>query len=531
MLGSNSRFADSILAAQSTKISLQQLGNINTTTSAKEPKKASCLELWLQETLKAIVGTFPIIFDKTAAFAKPLYGFEVDMDVSPTTTTSGSPDDFPPLTKNNTVSDSFETDVLDALQKYERVGAISIAVVLDAMRTSHQRVESGFAPFDRPALETTSDAEVTSRKQYPAVYIRTVSCTSFESASPRRSPTSGHKSPLHNSESGLLAVGRAMRRENSRRDRFTTNNNPTTSPLTPTSNRKVFGSWSTDDSTQKQPPHTTPSFRKGGNKAMYALEYGAAEGPEPSKQSWPHSEWTALVASITENNNSNSNNSSNRDLGNVDNLRGISLFGANQGVRPFEGLDTRSVASGPLVAYGQQSIHCIESISDSMWLVAILKDLDQPTGRWHWQSPRRPTTESIEDDLRDLVSNLASMLRITDRFDAPSVRLLREKYVERSSDDEIGAGLAEELQERGIDLTEMGAEKVSMWIKNQLKVLAQSNNTATNGSSSSLGTTSRLLRRKLRRRGTAPSQVDHAESAAAFFLGKELMHTIVFDFY
>ena len=113
-------------------------------------------------------------------------------------------------------------------------------------------------------------------------------------------------------------------------------------------------------------------------------------------------------------------------------------------------------------------------------------------------------------------------------FDAPSVRLVREKFLERSSDDEIGAGLAEELNERGMDLTEMGTEKIAIWIKNQLKVLAQSN-TSSNGSS--LGTTSRLLRRKLRRRGTNPIQAGHSESAAAFFLGKDLMHTIVFDFY
>jgi hypothetical protein len=262
---------------------------------------------------------------------------------------------------------------------------------------------------------------------------------------------------------------------------------------------------------------------------MYALEYGASdEGSEHSKQSWPHSEWSTLVAAITDNTNNSSNNN-NRDLGDVDTLRGLtSLFRGTQGIPPLEGLDTRTVASGPRVSYGQQSIHCIESISDSMWLVAILKDLDQPTGRWQWQSPR-PTTERMEDDLRDLVSNLASMIRISDRFDAPSVRLLREKFLERSSDDEIGAGLAEELNERGIDLTEMGAEKIAIWIKNQLKVLAQSTNASRNGAA--LGTTSRLLRRKLRRRGTKPMEVGHAESAAAFFLGKDLMHTIVFDFY
>ena len=83
----------------------------------------------------------------------------------------------------------------------------------------------------------------------------------IESNSPRRSPTIGHKSPSNNNESGLLAVGRVLRRENSRKD-------ATTSPiLTPTSRRKVFRSWSTDDSTQHTAP---PSLRKGGSKAMYA---------------------------------------------------------------------------------------------------------------------------------------------------------------------------------------------------------------------------------------------------------------------
>jgi len=299
-----------------------------------------------------------------------------------------------------------------------------------------------------------------------------------------------------------------MRRDNSRKDRSSLS---TLSPQTPTSNRKVFRSWSNEDSGQKQQhqQHTTsPSIRKS-SKAMYALEYGTEQqGPGGANSSWPHSEWTTLATIISENEDDVTG------LG----VNGISFF-SKQGMRTMQGLDTRSSARGPRISYGQHSIHCIENISDCMWVVAIVKDLERPANVWHWQAPR-PSTESVEDNLRDLVSNLASMIRTSDRFEAPSARLLRDKFLERSSD-EIGAGLAEELKERGIDTGEISQDQAILFIKNQLKVLAQSHATA--GSSIA---TSRLLRR---RRGRKLNHTGHLESAAAFFLGHELMNTMIFD--
>ena len=141
--------------------------------------------------------------------------------------------------------------------------------------------------------------------------------------------------------------------------------------------------------------------------------------------------------------------------------------------------------------------------------------------------------ETLEEDLHDLVSNLASMVRVSDLFHASSVQLFRDNVLERSScdDEEIGAGLAEELKERGFMMMGagvIGEEGVFRLIKNQLKVLAQMNNSSdtnndsTSGSSSLLPTRSRLLRRG--RRGDR--KTGETESAAAFFLGRDLMHTI-----
>ncbi len=509
-LGGNiNRFAESILGAQSTKLKLQQLRKSVTTRGTY---KLSCLELWLQDTLKSVIGIFPVVFDKALAFAKPLYGFEDDMDFSPTTNTS---DDSITHYRNNTVADAFEADVVDALQKHENVGAMSIAIVIDAIRTSNVRVESGFSPFDRGTVDTGADIEAAIRKQYPAVYIRTLSSMTAPSApnSPRSSPSGvpgGQKSPMANNGSGLSLIGRGLRRDGSRKDRLGAS---MSSPQTPTSNRKVFRSWSNDDSSQRsqQQLHaTSPSLQKKGSKAMYALEYGSEDGPGNNNVSWPHSEWTNLATAISEN----------AADGSSENRRDMVFYSKERMLKSPES-DNRLGGHGPRLSYCQQSLYCIDSLSDSMWLVAIVKDFEQPTSGWHWQSPRH-STESVEDKLRELVSNLASMVRISDRFEAPSCRLSRDTFLERSSD-EIGAGLAEELKERGLDQGQIGSEKIVLFIKNQLKVLAQSNSMA----GSSLTSTSRLLRRS--RRGKLLHHPGHAESAAAFFLGQELMKGLIFD--
>jgi hypothetical protein len=437
----------------------------NKSLTESNNKKPSCLELWLRDTLKAMIGTFPIVFDKASAFAKPLYGFDEDMDVS----TAG--DDSSSSFRSNATADAFEAEVAEALHKYERVGAISVAVVVDAMLTSNARVESGFCPRGPAAVDMGADPEA-AQLQFPACYMRTLSLAVEPSVpgSPRN-VMSPAQSPLIDSSGGLLLVGRGMRRDTSRKDRLKRAGSLQYDDASVSSPKPLAGrSWSIEDTAA-----SPTSGRK--NKAMNTLQYGSENG------NWPHSEWSALAGVLTDSNDSSVSR----------------LFRVHQ------------------------TVYCIENLSDSVWLVAMMKNLEHPTSGWHWQSSR-PTTETVEDDLHELVSTLASMVRVSDRFRAPSVQLFRDNFLERSFD-EIGAGLAEELKERGFEAGVIGEEGIFRLVKNQLKVLAQVNSPNATPGSSSLPTRSRLLRRG--RRGALHNRLaGDTESAAAFFLGSDLMHTI-----
>lgn len=481
-----------------------------------EKKKPSCLELWLQESLKAIVGSFPIIFDKVSAFAKPLYGFDEDMDTQPSAASpGGGSESAAQVFRSTAIADAFEANVMEALHKYEKLGAISVAVVIDAMRTSNVRVEGGFSLVDRGLPDTSADPEAAIRQQYPAVYLRTLgSVVSPSPGSPRTAPGDAAIPPSPtNSSAGLSLVGRGMRRDGSRRERLLRGssrgyeNDEIAATSSPKTSHRSLRSWSTDDFSVQGSP--TIKKKKHSN-VMKSLEYESEEGPGTLHGAWPHSEWTTLASVISANNEEEE--------------RTASLYN-NHRLHPPD-LDLPSSSPGPRLSYGHQTLYCIESVSESMWLVVIMKNLEQTTSSgWHWQASR-PTTENVEDNLRDLVTNLATMIRVADRFDDSSVQVFREKALERSSD-EIGAGLAEELKERGFESGEIAEEGIFRLIKNQLKLLAQVNSpNAARGSS--LPTMSRLLRRG-RQGKMQKGLAGHAESAAALFLGRELMHTIVLD--
>lgn len=267
---------------------------------------------------------------------------------------------------------------------------------------------------------------------------------------------------------------------------------PPSSPLPSSPSRKILGSWSNEEGTS--------STKKKGS--INTLEYGTEAGPRITDVSWPHSEWRTLVNFLTEAGN-----------------EGNSAQGET-----LDGLDSRSVARGPRVSYSNQTLYCIESVSESMWLVAIMNSSEVPTSEWGWQTPM-PTTETLEDDLRELVANLASTIRISGRFEAASTRLLREKFVDRSSDD-IGAGLTDEVKERGFEEGKIDDKGVCRLIKNQLRVLMQVSLSSSQSGTTVLSTRSRLLGRRRRMKGQN-RPVGHSESAAALFLGRELMSTLI----
>jgi hypothetical protein len=468
-------FAESILAAHSTKAEILKM------RSKRSGKDLSCLEWWLQDTLKNIVGTFPIIFDKTCAFTTPLYGFDEDMDASHSTHVgaASSTDDATSFRSNSTL-DAFELELLEALQKYEKTGALSMSVVIDTSPTPGLRVEAGFSLVERGTVDKPSDPDANTRLRFPAVFMRTLS-SSTEVPPPPRPPH-----PITISPKGLL--GRPQ--EHSWKDRLNAGSSPM--PSSP-SGRKVLGSWSTEEA--------TASAKK--KKSIHALEYGPEAGHGGTGASWPHSEWSTLVSLLTE-------------IGNEGN--------SAQG-ETLDGLDSRSVARGPRVSYSNHTLYCVESVCDSMWMVAMFKSSELPRSEWGWQTPLTPTTETVEDDLRELVANLTSTIRISGRFEAASVRLLRDKFLDRSSDD-IGAGLCDEVKERGFEEGKIKDEGVCRLVKNQIRVLTQVSMSNVEPGTSIIATQSRLLGRRRRMKGQN-RPVGHSESAAALFLGRELMSTLI----
>ena len=461
-------------------------------------KELSGLDYWLQDTLKNIIGVFPIIFDKTAAFASPLYGFEEDIDANPSTNVSSPGTEDSSSFRNHDTFDAFEMELMDALHKYEKTGAVSVAVVIDAALTKNSRVEAGFSMVERGLVDTPSDPDETARHRFPAVFMRTLS--SIQTQVPPVPPISipaTSASPTTSSSKGLLGLpkenswkDRLHRRSGSRQNDET----PPSSPMPSSPNsRKILKSWSNEE-------HSFGSKKK---KSINTLEYGPAVVAGVTGVSWPHSEWRTLVRFLKE--TSNDGNGTDGDT--------------------LDGFDSRSVARGPRVLYSNQTLYCIESVSECMWLVAIIKGSELPTSEWGWRTPM-PTTETLEDDLRELVANLASMLRIAGRFEEGSTKLLRDKFLDRCSD-EIGAGLTDEIKERGFEEGKIDDKGICLLIKNQLRLLTQVNMSSSEpGTSTSFTARNRLLGRRRRQKGQN-RPVGHSESAAALFLGRELMSTLI----
>jgi len=393
--------------------------------------------------------------------------------------------------------DAFEVEMMEALHKYEKIGAISVAVIIDAVQTSSLRPEGGFSLEDKGIVDNPSDPEATMRQRFPAVFMRTRSSMhAHPLPDPPLSVAKPPVSPTSSSPKGLLGFPK----ENSWKDRlnrrsFSRQNDvtPPSSPMpsSPTS-RKILKSWSNDEG---------PSLPKK-KKSLNNLEYGPEEGPGAKDISWPHSEWRTLVGFLTESGND----------------------GASVQAEAIDGLDSRSIARGPRVSYSSnQTLYCIENVSENMWLVVMMKSSEMPTADWGWHTPIH-TTESVEDELRELAANLSSMLRISGQFEVASTRLLRNKFIDRCSD-EIGVDLTDEVRDRGFDEGRIDSTGVCRLIKNHLRALAQVNRSSVEaGGTSAVSAQSRLLGRRRRLRGQN-RVVGHSESAAAFFLGHELMST------
>lgn len=464
--------------------------------SKRTSKDLSCLDWWLQDTLKSIIGTFPIVFDKVSAFATPLYGFNEDIDATPpASSTNTTSDEELPSFRNMAMLEGFEAELNEALLKYEKQGAISVAVVIDALQTSYARVEAGFALTEtaRGSGDAPLDPEAAIHQRFPAVFIRSKSSLEAQPHPLDPVPPSSPSNPSSvGTKKGLLG----LRRESSRKDRMNKQllATPTTSPLHSSSSRKLLGSWSNEDGA---------ASAKKSSRSLRSLEYGAGVGQGVGSSAWPHSEWRTLISFLTE----------------------TSSDGASVQGEPRNGLDSRSVAHGPRVVHSHQTLYCIESVSESMWLVAIVKS-ELPTSGWGWQTPA-PTAETVEDDLREIVASLASTIRISERFEASSTRLLRDKYLDRSSE-EIGADLAEEIHERGFVVSTIGDEVIFRLIKNQLRVLVQVNEMSPREPGKAVLTTrSRLVGRRRRSKGYGQRSSGHLESAAALFLGRDLMSTVI----
>lgn len=499
------RFAETILTAQKTK------GHLNLSSK-------TCMQVWMRQTLQHVMSILPIVFDRIQAFAKPMYGFQ----------DGSEPSTSVPLPLGAT--QDLESMVLEFLRRQEKAGgpSMAVSVVLDAGRTSNLSIERGCTVFETPALEIAQmeDSEA-ARLQWPAVYMRT---------------TAHHGALTAAAVPGGLLGG--IRRSSSRKDRV---GRPGSRSHEDEGNNHAQGShilrsWSND---------VAPTNTNGGhfeNKGLNVLEYAPEVGSVAS--SWPHSEWSSLVGALTGTgepsvgsaNGETSKASifdrlertSSRNLAEVDLIslplpKWTEVSGSNFSE---ESLPTASpTSSRKQLRFNAQTSFHISSLSDYMWLVVMVKVGEE--SRWH----RRRASKAVEDEVQEFVNGLGTLLRVADWFRASHARLLRQKASDSSFVSSSGIhdfDLADEVKiERLWD--DDDTQDFLLSIKEAFKLRSNHISLAEPlKSSHKISFRSIATKKSPRRiqRGTPRALLHRSSlqaSAAALFLGKELMHTIGVD--
>jgi hypothetical protein len=391
------RFAETILSAQKSKSFLER--------NAK-----ACMQIWLKRSLQRMIATMPILFDRIQTFSKPLYGFNRNLirHTSPEQDASrlGADRDF-------------ESDVLDFLQRQEKAGspAIAVSVVLDAVLTANLRVERGFAlaetsPTSIPSSPTIGEGINPSElimDHWPSVYMRTTMHHGVSAATSGGGILGGMRRTTHRSNDHKLGLAGSKSHEEA------------PSQKTRTASSNILRSWSNEAS----PNAAQDSAKKSHRGQMNVLEYGPESGSATS--SWPHSTWKSLVALLTGAGDPLASPASTNDAVAPVNTSPFASFGPIEvdlkalSLPNWSGLNSPTVttnnppqASSALRSKlaksdSQTSIH-VSAISDYLWLVVMIKGEEE--SRWH----RRRSRADIEDEARQFLLDMAPLLRMSNWF-------------------------------------------------------------------------------------------------------------------
>ena len=141
------RFLESIISLKQWSTVLPEKGDKHLTRRSR----------WLCETYRRILSVIPIYFDRTHAFAGPLYGIQPNQYISNS-------------------SNEMEGMVVDFLRRQDRLGGppTAVALVLDAVATSNMYPERGFRlNSDHDDKGDTDDPRIL----WPAIYLRSTVTT------------------------------------------------------------------------------------------------------------------------------------------------------------------------------------------------------------------------------------------------------------------------------------------------------------------------------------------------------------------
>jgi hypothetical protein len=455
------------------------------------------LSQWFQTTFEEVVSLLPIYMDRVRAFSGPLYGF-----------------DSAPLFQNELLRHDWDASVAEFLRRQEKAGGppTAVAIVLDAKGTSNLHVERGFWLSGTNGITEEKKPEPSdTRVLWPAVYMRS---TVHSTAAASHRALSVSTASLRSSSGLLRASGGGG----------------------PSSRSSLLSNWS---STSERAAPLTKSI----STPWHVMEYGPDEGNVIN--SWPHSEWEALVGALLDNKSSfmgldTGDMSSNRvasdntsparladepvavtyaDLEDEEEAKRESLFSVEeQAASLFSTSIEPSPTSSPKVKHEQkqQSTFHVVSLSPFLSMVVIIKG--EQESLWH-----RRRSRLGDEEIRSFLDDIASKLRIARQF-TPS-RLPAVSFKVGDMETRLKA-LAE--------VTDWNGKSVKSFVR-QLKdtfglrptLLQDGALNSTSLSRSSARSPSRRqpstpAGRKRRKWRNKPAESALPKSAAALFLGPEL---------
>lgn len=405
------------------------------------------LDIWMGETLKSLLLLFPIVFDRALSCSLPLYGFEGDLDVS------GEEEVY------KESPDSVNSQIVTFLNEHRRTANISIALIADAVRSQAFSTEEGFAVFDRPMPDVSRrGGNESARLMFPPLYMRTLY-------------TDADK------QTTTFDMTRSIRRHKYGGNSF---QKAAARPDIP----KVSDNFPLENALQS---HQMMSLQN--SKALDVLDGGINDA---TFASWPHTDWEFIVGRLPGPNE-------------------VSWNSPDPPFRNHVDLHAYPEMRSPIrMFHGAQSCVCLGNVSDSMWLVGMVK---KSSTRRHELSAVNQV-DIVENNLNQLIAALVLRLRVVSHFSRPSVQELHGKCLVPTS--HIGYALAAALRDGEIGETEIGHKLRSITIPTSRKV----------GILMRIGF---LPHNEIGREGILENYSGIDDSASAYFLGADLTHVLNFE--